>query len=136
MKNEEQLQQKYAEFQLLNEQTNQIQQKNNLIEQQILQLNTVVDNLEGFDKVKDNSDLLFGIGPGIHAKGILKEKDLLVNVGSNILIKKTIPETISLVKVQIKELEEALEETKREYSLCCVRLQELQNELDNTPESK
>jgi len=132
----ENTQEKYVELQLLNEQASQLQQRINLISNQIQQLKDISINLEGFGKLKEDSEILFSLGPGIYTKGILKDNNLLVNIGSDIIVNKSVPDTIKTIEVQINELQEALVESESIFSSSCLRMQELQDQVSDTHEDK
>ena len=135
-RNDQEMQQKHSEVQLMNEQINQMQQRINMINQQVLQLKDIVSNLEEFKKAKKDSKLMFSVGPGVYAEGELKEDNLIVNVGSNILVKKSVPDTIEIIKEQVKELENVLEQDEKNYNMLCMKLQNTQSEIANISQSK
>ncbi|MDD5649973.1 MAG: prefoldin subunit alpha [Candidatus Nanoarchaeia archaeon] len=127
--NHESMHQKYAELQTVDAQIKQIQQQLMGINQQILELKKVDDDLTEFEKVKTGSKMFFALGPGIFAEGSIDSKDLLLNVGSNITVKKPIMETKQLIDNQIKELESIVEKLQEDVQLVGLRGQELQQEL-------
>ncbi len=123
---------KYLEMQFLNEQLQQVQQRISLIENQIQQLNDVISNLEEFDKSKEDSEMMFSLGPGLYGKGVLKSKEILVNIGANIIVKKDIKETINIIKTQIEELNSALEDSRNLYNMSIAKLQDYQNDISES----
>lgn len=106
--NEKELQQKYLEMRLIEQQIKQVQQQAQQVDQQIVELNNIKSNLDDFAKTKIGSEILVPISPGIFVKGELKDnKELIVNVGENTAVKKDIPETKKLIDDQLKEMERA-----------------------------
>src|SRR3989344_2881752 len=101
----EETQKKYMELQLLDQHIKQLQQQLMTVNQQIVELKRVDDDLSEFEKVKENSNMFFALGPGIFAEGVISSKDLLLNVGSNVLVKKPVIDTKKLINVQVAELE-------------------------------
>ena len=88
------LQQKYLEFQILTEQIPKIQQQIVSLNQQIMELKLLKDSLNKVKNIKANTKSLIPLSPNIFTKAEIKDnKEVLVSVGSNILVKKTIPET-------------------------------------------
>lgn len=87
------------------QQIRQIQQQIQAIEQGIAEMNSLNTGLEEISGKKD-AEILAPIGRGIYAKAKLLSEELLVNVGSNNLVTKGIPETRKLIEEQIKKLEE------------------------------
>lgn len=133
---EEETQRKYLELQFLENQIKQIQQQLMNIENQISELKRVDDDLSEFDKVKENSEMFFSLGPGIFAEGVVKNKELLINVGANVSVKKTIPETKKLITEQVMELEDLLGKMQQDLQLVGLKGQEIQQELINLTSQK
>lgn len=106
MKEEEQkLQEKYIEMKTIEEQMKQIQQQAATLEQQLVELMGVKQSLEDFKKANKGDEILIPVSPGIFAKAELKDnKEFLVNVGANIIVKKDIESTKKLMDKQIEEI--------------------------------
>ena len=102
MKNEQELMMKLGFFE---QQIRQIQQQIQAIEQGIVEMSSLNAGLEGIQGKKDE-EILAPIGRGIYARAKLLSEELLVNVGSNNLVTKSIPDTRKLIGEQIKKLEE------------------------------
>ena len=61
--------------------------------------------LEGLGEIKSNADVLVPVAPGVFAKGSLGDaSELIVNVGSDVMVKKSTTETKSLIQEQLQEL--------------------------------
>jgi prefoldin alpha subunit len=100
------MQKKYVEFQMIQQQMQQLQQQIEKFDKQLMELNGVITALEEFKTMKKGSDMLVPLASGIFASGELKDAEhVRVNVGANVSVKKSIPDTISLVKQQIDEIE-------------------------------
>ena len=103
--NKEELQSRYIEFQLLEQQFQQLQQQYNLIENRILELTRIEENLDDIKKVKENTDILVPVGGGIFLKSSIKDtKNVLINVGSNTITKKPLSEAKQILNNQVEEL--------------------------------
>lgn len=127
--NHEDMQKRYVELQTIDSQIKQLQQQLMNINQQILELKKVDDDLTEFEKVKEQSKMFFSLGPGIFAEGTITNKELMLNVGSNITIRKSVPETKSLITTQISELDSIVEKLQKDMQIFSLRGQELQQEL-------
>ncbi|MBS3163417.1 prefoldin subunit alpha [Candidatus Woesearchaeota archaeon] len=134
----EETQKKYLELQLLDQQIKQLQQQLMTVNQQIVELRRVDDDLSEFEKVKENSNMFFALGPGIFAEGSISSKDLLLNVGSNVLVKKPVIDTKKLINVQVAELEGLMVRLQEDMGAIGLRGNELQEELTelNTKKDK
>ncbi len=101
MANEEQIQQKYIEFQELQQQIEQINQHLELLTQQNVEMDISIGALEELEKTKVGNEILAPIANGIFLKAELKDNQkLIVNVGSDTTVEKTIPEVIKLLEEQ------------------------------------
>lgn len=98
--NDQQLQQK---FQIFEQQITQVQDQLRVIEQAMFDMNTIFAGL-GELIGKKNEEIMAPIGRGIFVKAKLLEENLLVDVGGNNFVKKTIPETKELISGQIEKL--------------------------------
>ena len=87
--NQKELQKMYLELQLLDEQMKQIQKQITMLDEQLVELNNTIQALDDFNKTSVGSNILVPLSPGVFANAELKDnKELLVNVGSNIVVKK------------------------------------------------
>ena len=105
MENEQEKQELMMKLGFFEQQIRQIQQQIQAIEQGIVEmtsLNAELEELQG----KTGEEILAPIGRGIYAKAKLLSEELLVNVGSNNLVNKNIPDTRNLIESQIQKLEE------------------------------
>ncbi len=90
---------------LLEQESNKIEEQIGLINQQIAELEVLKLSLEKLDKTKEK-EILAPFGKGIFFKAEIKEKELFVNIGANVVVKKKPKETTEIVQRQIKQLEE------------------------------
>lgn len=94
---------------IFEQQMQQIQQQLQLIEQAIVDLTSLdknIDNLKG----KKDQEILAPISSGIFVKAKLISEELIVDIGKQNYIKKTIPETKITIQEQLKKLEEVKEQ--------------------------
>lgn len=100
------------------------------IEGQLLELNLVKSNLDAFGRQKAGSQILAPISNGIFVSGELKDNArLIVNVGSNVAVKKTIPETKGLLDERMHELEDYRADLMANLERVAGRAQQLESEL-------
>ena len=81
---------------------------NNLefIDSQILELEQFQENLNSL-KQWNGKEMLSTLGKGVYLKTAMLEKELFVEVGAGIVVKKTPEETQKVVENQIKRIKEA-----------------------------
>jgi len=124
------MQTKYMELQMLDQQIKQIQKNSELIENQIEELHLVIQALDDLSKAEVGSDVLVPLSGGVFVKAKLEDnKNLLINVGAGVSAKKTIPETKELIEKQIKEIEKAKIELVGELQNFAKKAQTIQEEL-------
>jgi prefoldin alpha subunit len=102
---EEDQQELIFKLSIFEQQIQQLQQQLQAVEQGIIELTSL--NF-GLDELKNNKgkETLSLIGRGIFAKTKLISDELIVDIGSKNLVKKSIPETKNIIEEQIKKLEE------------------------------
>ena len=105
------MQQRYLELQLYDQQMRQAQQQMQAVEQQTMEIEYVVQCLDEIMNVEAGTELFIPISSGIFLKATLVDsKEALVNVGGGTAVKKQIPEVKELLRAQIHELRRVQEE--------------------------
>jgi len=124
-------QERYIELQILEQQLNQIQKNLQMMDQQLAEIDAIKRNIETFGKEKKDSETLMPIANGIFGKAKLSgNSELFVNVGSNVIVKKTIPDTVKLIENQGKEIEKYRVELIEQLQILVERIDTLQLELN------
>src|SRR3989344_5471933 len=116
--NQEQL----IQLQIIEQEAQQLEQQSQIIEQNIIEMQNLNNSLEELEKT-DKKEILANIGRGIYIPAEIKDKNLTVEVGNKVFVKKSIPETKKIVEEQIEKLDEAREQIKD-------RLDDLREEVD------
>lgn len=81
---------------------------------------------EALKNLKEKGVSLFSLGSGVFAKGELKDVNrLLVNVGANVLVEKSVDEAIVFLDERKKELEDIRGSLMKEMQLISARLREI-----------
>ena len=100
--NQKELQKMYLELQLLDEQMKQVQKQAVALDEQLVELNNTLQALDDFNKTDIGTNILVSLSPGIFTNAELKNnKELYVNVGNNIIVKKNVAETKELLKKRL-----------------------------------
>lgn len=116
--NQEQL----IQLQMIEQESQQLEQQTQLIEQNIIEMQALSSSLEEIEKT-DKKDILANIGRGIYIPAEIKDKTLTVEVGNKIFVKKSIKETKEIVEEQIEKLNAAREQISD-------RIEDLRREVD------
>jgi len=122
------LQKKYLEYQAIESQMQQMQKQLEAIEGQMMEVALVGQGLEDLEKVKEGTEVLMPFSNGIFTKASLKKGDtLFINVGSNVVVEKTLEETKKLMEKQSQEIlrvRNSIVEKLQELSVQALRLEE------------
>ena len=93
--------QKYAELQMMQQQIEQLSQRTEEINAQLLDLGISKGALEEISKTTEGTPILAQIANGIFIKATLtKNSSVIVNVGADTVVEKTIPEVLEMLKEQ------------------------------------
>jgi len=113
---------KYIELQMLNQQIKQGQQQLQQLEMQIMELKRVMEDLNDIKNTKKGTEIFTPVTAGIFAKAQMGDTDeLLVNVGANVAVKKTIEGSKDLINKQVMEIAKL-----RDQMLSQIRLMDTQ----------
>ena len=122
MANEEYLL-RIAEFQ---QEAEKINGQINLVNNQILELESLALSIEKLDEGQE--EILASLGKGIFVKSKPLEKELFVNIGCNVVLKKTAKETIEIINRQVLQLENLKTSLEERIESLDMQFQELVKE--------
>jgi len=96
-----------VQLQMLQQEAEAMDQQIQLIEQQVAEMNAVKLSLEELKNEKQTiaKTILANLGKGIFIEAEVKSNNLFVNVGKDVLVKKTPQQTLEIVEEQLKKLE-------------------------------
>ena len=107
--------QKLIAQQLMGQQLQQIDQQLATLDMQSEELNQLIESLEELKK-HDKKSIYTPMGAGVFIESELKKpEDLLLNVGSNVIVKKDTESAIKIIKNQVEELSKIKSQMKQEY---------------------
>lgn len=102
---QKQMQEKYIEYQMLEEQTKQLHEQLQTVTKQIEELEGIYAALEHISATEKGTELLVPVSSGIFLKTALQENSqFLVNVGDNVVVPKSFSDALALIKKQQKEI--------------------------------
>jgi len=90
---------------LIQKQSEELENHLGLLQNQISELSQLKESLSHIANTSDK-EMLSLLGKGVHLKTELKSKDLYVEVGAGIVVKKTPQETLEVITNQLKRLTE------------------------------
>ena len=111
MAEEEQMKEKYMQFQMLQQQMEQVSQHLEMFNQQLAELDISISAVKELETAEKDNELLAPIADGIFFKAkLIDNQKLVVNVGSNVTVERTVPEVVVLLKEQKKETSKRMQE--------------------------
>jgi prefoldin alpha subunit len=96
-------QEQIIKIQLIEQESNQLNQQLELIEQNITEFIEINKSLEEIEN-SNKKEILANLGKRIYISVEIKSKKLIMEVGNKIFVKKSIPETMELINEQVKKL--------------------------------
>ncbi len=98
-------QSKDVELKMLDSQARAVSEQLERVDSSILEIEYLKNSLDELKSVKENSEILAPMSNGIFVKAHVHAVDkLLVNVGGNVIVEKSIEETKELLDEQAKEM--------------------------------
>ncbi len=130
MVDQKELNEKYFELQILEQQLKQVNQQLLGLDNQLLELQRIKDNLDDIASTKKDTEMLVALGGGVFSKAELKDSSkVLMNVGSNVVIEKDIASSKEVVDHQIGQLNEVIKQLEQEFQILAMNSQVFQQEL-------
>ena len=91
---------------LLQKESQELENNLDFVSRELSELEQFKENIRYLDD-SNNKEIIANLGKGIHVKASLQDKKLFVEVGSGVVVKKTPEETLQVIELQIKNLQEA-----------------------------
>lgn len=136
-KQKEEAQKRFMHVKMLLHQMQQFEKQIETFDGQLTELNGVKEGLDELKGVTAGTDVYVPVSGGIFMRATIKEADkLLVNVGSNVAVAKTIPDTAKLIQEQINEIGTAKTQLAEQVELIKRHVKGMQKELMALAESE
>jgi len=124
------VQKKYIEMQTVQQQIAQISEQNELLQQQRMELANTVESLNDLKRIESEKELLTPISQGIFVSSkVGKVKELFVNVGSGIIVKKNVDDAVKLIEGQVVEIDALFNEFCGKISELTIKGMKIEEEL-------
>ncbi|OGI12069.1 prefoldin subunit alpha [Candidatus Micrarchaeota archaeon RBG_16_36_9] len=131
MNEKEDVQKKIMEFQILDNNLKMLQERAEMVNQRLEDMHRTKVAIEDLKTTKPNKALIpLGSGNFVYG-GIENCEDIIVSVGSDVVIKKKREKAIEVLDVRIKELESNLNTILRQSSAFVMQLEKIQQELES-----
>jgi len=125
------LEAKYMEQQLLEQEIKQIQGSLQTIDNQIMEIRLVEHSIDELKKTKIGQGIFVPLSNGIFLKGkLVNNQKLLVNVGSGVVVGKSIEGTKGLLHKQLDELDKLRNQIMAQFQKSAMQLEEIRKEME------
>ena len=105
MDDERTIQENELRMQIIEQQAAAVQKQIQQLEDQLSELDITKQSLEELEKSKNGAEMLSMLSPGIFVKSRLEDnKDVIINAGGNIAVKKKTGEAKKMIEEQIEEI--------------------------------
>jgi len=126
------LQEKYVELQLLSMQIKQFEEQLTMIDQKSAELENLRVALHNLHELKPGTKTLALVGQGVFVSGAVENThEVLLNVGANIIVKKTAHEAEESIANQLEQLEDIVLELSHNLKEYMVKAQAVEEEINN-----
>ena len=127
---EEKVQQKYVMLQLIDAQIKELEKELSTIEQRAFEISNLKLSLKAMAESKPNSKSFSPLGLGIYTESEIRDtKNVLVNVGSGVMVKKTIVEAEEILSKQMSQIDSVALQLTQNLTNLATRAQEIEKEL-------
>ena len=130
-KEKEELQKMYFEIQMLDEQIKEIQKNLVALDEQIVEINNNIQALDDFKNTETGKSTYVVLAPGIFANAEIKNnRELLVNVGSNVAVKKSVDETKEMLKSRFDLIRQYRDRMMEQMQEASIRASSIEQEIN------
>ena len=126
---EKEMQQKYLEMQIIEQQMKEYQNELTALQLQINEMENLRESLEEIEKAKEKNEILTALSPGVFIKTQLKGKNILMNVGYGVVVPKDVKEALGIVKDQTMKMQGIVYKLEKDVEIFNKHLINLQMEL-------
>jgi len=126
---EEEIQRQLYQIELYKQQINRLQEELGKIELLKLEILKSIESMEG---LKQSKEVLVPLGGGVFVRAVVEDRDkVIVNVGADVFVEKSIDETIEDLKGSSEELIRAESRIKEQIAKTLAVVEKLQKELES-----
>ena len=134
---EEQLKEKYMEFQMLQKQVEQLNEHIETMNQQDTELDISINAVQELSQTKTDTEILAPIANGIFVKSkLIENQKFIVNVGADTTVERTSLEVVALLQQQKEELASNLVEAQQVLQQMTSHLMSIYQEVEEHRQSR
>ncbi len=130
-KKEKELQEKFVEFQVVQQQIGQVQKQSQQLAAQKAEVDQVQKSVAELKEVKEGNEMLAPVCSGIFVKANIKTSDeLFVNVGNNIVVKRNTEQVKEMLETQSSEIRKMEEHLTVSLQQLAAKAHDIEKDLD------
>ncbi len=127
MVTEDEFQQKAYEFEMYRQELANIQKQLQELSYRIQELDLILDSLKAIKNEDGKDEIIVPIGQGVYIKTkMVNTENILIDVGSNVIIEKDIDSAISYIKERFDEISNYIDRLNKDAQYFTAKLQELE----------
>jgi len=127
---EKEIEQKYVMLQMIDAQMKELEKEIENIEQRAMDISSLKMSLKSFAGAKSNSKSLSPLGLGIYTESEVKStKDVFVNVGAGVMVKKTTAEAGEMLDKQMLQIDSVALQLTQNITNLATRAQQIEKEI-------
>jgi prefoldin alpha subunit len=131
-KAEEELRRLSMEMRYLEQTAEALQQRINMVNAALTDINYANMTLDGIEKEKENSEMLVPIGGSSYVKVKLADPNkVILGMGSGVSVEKTLPEAKTALKERLDELEKTMLSAQQQFTQVAERINSGRSRLEN-----
>ena len=118
------------EYAVLSQLAEEIQREINLAQSLIAEIDSTVITLKNIGSLEEAKEVLVPLSAGVYVRAVIsKQEKFLVNIGSNILVEKTLEEALSMLNQRREEIVQLINKRVEELNAVISRAQQLRQVL-------
>ncbi|MCS7140446.1 MAG: prefoldin subunit alpha [Candidatus Nezhaarchaeota archaeon] len=126
-----------AEWQYLQSLAEVLKQRIDLASAAITEMESTIQAIDELSKITEEVETFFMLGTNAYARGkIIDTKKILVNIGANVLVEKSLEDAKKFFESRIDSLRRVIAETQQQLASIASRLSKLEPELRKIAESQ
>ena len=120
----------YIEMESCDKQIKAVQEQVQRLDQQVMELESLAEAIDELSLKKTGEEILVPISSGIFLAADIKDsKSLFVNVGSDVIVKRTMKQSADMVTGQQKEIESYREELSTQLQILISKATQIQEKM-------
>jgi prefoldin alpha subunit len=129
---QKELQRKYMQMQLLQQQLNTFLEEKLLIDEKVSEIVVTVDALQNLGKIKKGDEIWSGLGSGSFVRSDIKDIDkVLISIGAGVVIKEERSRAMEILQLRLAELNQIDKDLVAEINRFTEQINKIESEVQS-----